>query len=248
MPRKRMIDPSIWADSDFQRLPPEARLLFIAHVSLMDDEFRGTASAADFKTIVFPRDNDIDEEEVERLMDLLGLPKWRKRLPLILYYEAGGDRYYFVPRASRHQYIQRPSPSSLPPPPEDRYAPQGAPDSREVATGIAGAIIESARRREWTMVEGIFRNLPAGIFNATAAALRRGLMVKGQRIRGVEGWVEYLKVYFEEVEEDDEADRPGDQAGGDDPEIEAGGAPDRHPLGNSEGGWDLAEEAGGGGE
>lgn len=129
-----MVDPVIWTDSDFQKLPVNARLLFIGHISAADDEGRGDLSEGDFKQLTFPQDGDVDETEIGRLMAVLASAKRKPKLPFVVYYLDGrGARVWSLPNWGKYQSIDRPRPSRIPPP------------GSSIAKKQAGAMIRPAQ-------------------------------------------------------------------------------------------------------
>ncbi|MFA5079932.1 MAG: DnaD domain protein, partial [Dehalococcoidia bacterium] len=111
MARKRQIDPGIWTSEQFIALSVWARLLFIGMISHSDDEGRMKASPAFLKTIIFPGDSCTIPELVSyRSETVTG--------GLINLYEIDGIEYLNLPNWKRFQYISKPYPSKIPPPPK----------------------------------------------------------------------------------------------------------------------------------
>ncbi len=145
MARRRMIDPEIWSDPDFQELPIAVRLLFIAHFSLADDEGRGETDPRRWKTKVFPLDAQFINEEgqpeiltvshVDQMIQRLAKPRG-KRPPMVDVYEGpDGEQIYSMPRWRRHQAVPHPKPSIYPPP---RPAPGRDPEKEKRSRGRPG--------------------------------------------------------------------------------------------------------------
>lgn len=110
MARIRSIKPSIWTDERFIDLGRDARLLFLGMISHADDAGRLVASGAALIGAIFPHD-EITPRQVE---------KWRDEIAaagLITIYRAGRGTYSHLHGWSKHQRIQKPQPSTLPPPP-----------------------------------------------------------------------------------------------------------------------------------
>lgn len=252
-----MIDPSFWLDKDVRRLSAHEKLLFVAHFSLADDEGRGAADVEDFKSNAFSKDDDVDEEAIERMMERLSVPKRGKPVPLVVYYTVEGSLYYWIPRFARHQSISRPTKSRLPAPPDD-YVDLRMPtrsDEYRAAKGLADGIIKYAMAGKWSHVEKTLRVIPGGVtYNRTAEILRDRLSLDGRRIRSVEEWVEAIREQVRALEaRDGKAKAPkarGDVAavGLPDAAVDAPprGAPDDHAAGDSGDLWDLRSEAPGG--
>lgn len=110
MARKRMIDPSIWADQKLGQLSRNHRLLFIGLISNADDEGRLVGHPSLLKSFVFPYDDDITAKDVDAWLTDLATSG------VIQCYTVSGDRYIHVKNFSKWQYIQKPTPSNLPAP------------------------------------------------------------------------------------------------------------------------------------
>lgn len=118
MARKRQIDPGIWTSEHFINLSQGvndlgARQLFIGMVSNADDERRLKASPAYLKMIIFPGDDFTPDQILE----------WRKRIEkekFCVVYAVNGTEYAQIAEESdfdMHQYVNKPLPSKIPPPP-----------------------------------------------------------------------------------------------------------------------------------
>lgn len=111
MPRKRMISPSFWTDEKLGQCKRDERLLFMGLISLADDEGRGRANPVLLRSSVFPYD-DLRVPDIDKwLRNLAGLH-------LIALYSVAGQSYYSLPGFRKHQTINKPTPSQLPPPSE----------------------------------------------------------------------------------------------------------------------------------
>ena len=86
------------------------RLFYIALWNFADDEGRGRAISKELAGFAFPLDDDIDRKDVEEA--LLALEKSGR----IVLYMVDGVRHYQVVHWERHQSINRPTPSRIPPP------------------------------------------------------------------------------------------------------------------------------------
>ena len=87
MPRRRMIDPEIWFNEKFAKLPDPARLLFIGIFSNADDDGRLQASPKYLKAHIFPYDDDKGTREIKQFRDLC------VKLGLITIYSVNGSEY-----------------------------------------------------------------------------------------------------------------------------------------------------------
>lgn len=100
----------MWQDEKIGQLSRDARLLFVALVTLADDEGRFRALSSLVLGHAYPYDDDAPRRLAGWMRDL-------ERAGLIHMYEADGVRYGVLPGWSKHQRINRPNPSILPDPP-----------------------------------------------------------------------------------------------------------------------------------
>jgi hypothetical protein len=107
MPRKRMINPSIWTDIKFNKLSIPQRLLFIGLISNADDEGRLRGEPEYLKMIIFPTDK-IPYTEISAMIKAIG--------DMIISYNIDGRQCIQLANWNKHQYINRPTPSLLPAP------------------------------------------------------------------------------------------------------------------------------------
>lgn len=112
MARIRSIKPEFWEDETVAVLGRDARLLFIACWNLADDEGLLRWTPEFLKANAFMYDDDIDAGAVEKLM--LELVEHS----LVMPYRGGKvqQRLGWVVNFHKHQRINRPTPSKLPPP------------------------------------------------------------------------------------------------------------------------------------
>jgi len=145
MARRRMIDPNFWADKEFfneivdavkkvtkwvtpKRVFQEARnvrLFFIGLWNFSDDEGCFLNDFVKLKGEVVPFDDDFTLKRVQRCLAILQMAQ------KIGIYMVNGISYGVVRNFKKHQTINRPSPSKLPPPPiklftEDSVRTHGA--------------------------------------------------------------------------------------------------------------------------
>lgn len=109
MARIRTLKPSFWADESVADLSRDARLLAIGLISFADDEGRFLASTAAIAGYVFPHD-DLPPRLIRRWLDEV------EAVGIVRLYSVRKHEYGAFPNW-RHQKINRPSPSLLPPPP-----------------------------------------------------------------------------------------------------------------------------------
>lgn len=109
MARKRDISPELWENEQLGMVPVEARLLFVACISIADDEGRLKGSARWLKGQAFRYDDTLAVADVQC---------WRDALiaaGLVCEYEDEGTEYLHLPTWSKWQSINRAYPSKLPP-------------------------------------------------------------------------------------------------------------------------------------
>lgn len=112
MARIRTVKPEFWEDEVIGSLSRDARLLFLACFNLSDDEGILRWNAEYLKASAFIYDPDVDRDQVALLMEqLVGSG-------LILAYVAGKVRQNlgWIVNFLKHQRINRPQSSKLPPP------------------------------------------------------------------------------------------------------------------------------------
>lgn len=114
-PRIRTLKPECWQDEKIGALSRDARLLFIGLITMADDEGRLRAQPSMLIGALFPWD-EISPRKVSQWLRELEAQR------LVIRYETGGKPYLAVRNWRRHQRINRPSRSSLPPPPDPRIA------------------------------------------------------------------------------------------------------------------------------
>jgi hypothetical protein len=119
-PRIRTIKPELWQDEKVGGLGRDARLLFIGLVTMADDAGRLRALPAVVLGHCVPYDTDA----------LRKVEMWLEEIAasgLVTRYEVGGTPYVQINGWRKHQVINRPSPSELPPVPgtEDSVSDHG---------------------------------------------------------------------------------------------------------------------------
>jgi hypothetical protein len=116
MARKRMISPEFWEDETLGECTRDERLLFMGLISNADDEGRGRANAKLVKANIFPYDEDISSKDIKKMMSNLASKKF------IVLYSVDGQEFYWVRTFKKHQSVNRPQESKLPPPPDIDYS------------------------------------------------------------------------------------------------------------------------------
>ncbi|MFF8659520.1 HNH endonuclease [Streptomyces huasconensis] len=112
MPRIRTVKPEFWEDELLGVVPRDARLLFIATFNMADDEGILRWTPAYIKAQAFMYDDDLGPKEVDQLMRTL------TDTGLVFPYVGGVARQQMavVVNFRKHQRINRPQKSKLPPP------------------------------------------------------------------------------------------------------------------------------------
>lgn len=125
-PRIRSLKPEIWQDKALGRLPRDARLLFVGIITQADDEGRFRAETPLLRAAVFPFDTADTAaagqghllDNYPELYERLDLDAWIESLAnakLIRIYEVKGERFGDLPNWSKHQRVDHPKKSNLPP-------------------------------------------------------------------------------------------------------------------------------------
>lgn len=112
MPRIRTVKPEFWEDELLGVMPRDARLLFIATFNMADDEGILRWTPAYIKAQAFMYDDDLTLKDVDQLMRCL------TDTGLVFPYIGGVARQQMavVVNFRKHQRINRPQKSKLPPP------------------------------------------------------------------------------------------------------------------------------------
>jgi hypothetical protein len=118
MPRIRTVKPEFWEDELLGVMPRDARLLFIATFNMADDEGILRWTPAYVKAQAFMYDDDLTIGDVSKLMQCL------TDVGLVFPYIGGVARQQMalVVNFRKHQRINRPQRSKLPPPSLGAYA------------------------------------------------------------------------------------------------------------------------------
>ncbi len=112
MARIRSVKPGFFASLDIAELPRDTRLHFVGLWTYADDHGRGLDDARLIKAAVWPLDDDITADDVERMQDELA------KHDRIVRYSAADRDYFQVCKWPEHQHPSKPQPSRSPPPPE----------------------------------------------------------------------------------------------------------------------------------
>lgn len=106
--RIRTVKPEFWTSESMGRVSREARLCFVGLWSMADDEGRSRAVSRMLANLLYPYDDD-----ARGLVD--GWLNELEREGCIQRYEVDGNHYLQVCNWLKHQKIDRPSKSKLPP-------------------------------------------------------------------------------------------------------------------------------------
>lgn len=162
MPRKRMIDPSIWTDEGMAELTPRQQLLYIGLFSNADDDGRLNGSASAIRLMLPGVYGGVLKGEVDA--DLAAVLREMRQ---VVVYDADGRRYLAIRKFRVWQKVDHPTPSMLPAPPEDSpEVTEASPNAHRTlpeASGITRASLIS-------LEEENLINPPGGSVVATNAA------------------------------------------------------------------------------
>lgn len=137
MPR-RLITSEIWTNEKFGRLDKIGRLLFIGLITNADDDGRIKGSPNFLKAKIFPYDNDVNAEDIDKCLDICHTNK------LIARYSVNGDSFISLLGWNEHQQIRvdRRKPSLIPPPTDNHLTTNGIPPDNHLTTNGIRNIIE----------------------------------------------------------------------------------------------------------
>lgn len=127
--RIRTIKPSFWTDAKVASLPERTRLLFIGLWHVADDSGLLRDDHRELAATILPYEPTA-EREASTLLALRQL----EAAGMIGRYVVDGRPYIIVTNFLRHQVIQRPTPSRLPPPPDALRGPNAAASPRRPAS------------------------------------------------------------------------------------------------------------------
>ena len=111
MPRKRMLDPSIWEDEHFGKLSDQAKILFISCISNADDDGRLSANPMNVRAMAF-RFSDLPLKKIESLISEI-----KDNMINFKMYSVNGCRYIQLLKWEEYQTqkTDRRKPSKFPP-------------------------------------------------------------------------------------------------------------------------------------
>lgn len=135
MPRSRLIRPEFWSDEKLARVSRGSRLTFVGLWVTSDDYGVTKGNAAWLKSQIFPYDDDL---KISKFKDWLSE---LEKLGRILPFSVEGEKYYFIPKFTDHQKVDKPSKTRNPEPPLNIY-------SRECSESVASYSRESSDETE----------------------------------------------------------------------------------------------------
>lgn len=154
MARIRCIKPEFWTSESVGRLSRDSRLLFIALWNLADDSGRLRGGLPYLSGAVFPYDEDARAKIGDWLTELEGGGMVRR------YSCADGNSYIDIPKWLKHQKIEKPSPSKLPPFGEDSPTPpRSLPDSSPLDQGSGIRERRGGEGTDQSPVEDMFEGM-----------------------------------------------------------------------------------------
>lgn len=105
--RIRSLKPELFRDEKVQRLPRDARLLFVGLIAHADDEGRLDGDTRIIRSLVFPMD-DLPLKTVDHLLNQIS------GLGLVYRYTADDYTWIEIRGWAKHQSVNRPTPSRIP--------------------------------------------------------------------------------------------------------------------------------------
>lgn len=117
MPRIRSIKPEAAKSKTLASWPREVRYAWFLLSMYLDDKGRGEDNLRSILGECFPNDRDVTEKKLDGWLDLMASKPTLKPAddPALCRYEVEGFRYLHAPRWAKHQKINRPSGSRIPP-------------------------------------------------------------------------------------------------------------------------------------
>jgi len=116
--RIRTLKPELWMDPKVGSLSHGARLTFVGLITQADDEGRLEYHPRMLRGRLFLWDDEVTDETIERWVAEV------EATGMIRLYAQNGNQYIDLPNYPKHQKIDKPSPSPLPPFDESSGSPQ----------------------------------------------------------------------------------------------------------------------------
>lgn len=111
MARIRSIKPEFWDDEKLASLPRDVRLLYIGMWNFSDDFGVVKSNPVWLKSKVFPFD-EIQLSQFKKWLEMLERPGFNSpsaSLAWVIPFQASGEGFYYLPKFSRHQRVEKPS-------------------------------------------------------------------------------------------------------------------------------------------
>ena len=139
MARIRTIKPEFYTDEAILSVSRDARLMLIGMFNFADDEGRMDDSPIQIKARVFPGDMDLGAVQIQGLLTELANARIINR-----YSCEKNHNYIEIKNFRKHQKIDRPNPSTIPPPSRviDEYSPKDRDQSPPEGKGREGNVRE----------------------------------------------------------------------------------------------------------
>lgn len=173
MARYRTYKPELFADEKLNELPVEARFLFLGLLPFVDDMGRRRYHPRRIKLEVFPGDARITEKVVD------GWIRDLERLGIVRLYSIENQKnqlFLWIPNFLRHQKIDRPSHTDIPPHPRDPD-----PDCQCVLCKIERGELSSSNQHNRSNAPRV-KNVPAGTPRGLPEdSGTRGVLLEGSR-------------------------------------------------------------------
>ncbi len=118
MARIRTIKPEIWQDPKIGTLSHGGRLTYIGLITQADDDGRLEYHPRMLRSRLFLWDDDVTDDTVD------GWVAEVEATGMIRRYSRNGNTYVDIPNYPKHQKIDKPTPSSIPPFDESSGSPQ----------------------------------------------------------------------------------------------------------------------------
>lgn len=128
--RIRTIKPDFWRDEKVASLPREVRLTFLGLISAASDDVgRCRGNPRVVRAAVYPLDDDVSVDEITSHLKQLA------DVGLIKTYSVNAEPYIEIVNFTRHQRIDRPSLSQLPPPANQPNPPRNVSEDSSIYPG-----------------------------------------------------------------------------------------------------------------
>lgn len=115
MARIRSVKPEIRTDLTVGSWPIPVRYAWVLLWGYFDDQGRGRDDLRLLVADLFPLDRDVTEKRLNGWLNLMATSSCDGAAPPLCRYDVDGHRYLHAVKWSRHQRINRPTTSRLPP-------------------------------------------------------------------------------------------------------------------------------------